>query len=154
MYDRMASYYKWNDARNRRMVLPRPRDLFFWVSKWQCQGRSYITKVYKAKGIIYLCSTIFKKCVPFGSPFLVMENLCVSHSCTESCCQVGQQDITKSKWSDWVKLTYSVTNECGIDPLENTSRIRIGIIYMMKESWAHGSGLEVAPWPSESAVGT
>ena len=56
MYARIASYYKWNDARNRRMVLPRPRDLFFWVSKWQCQGRSYITKVYKAKGIIYVCS--------------------------------------------------------------------------------------------------
>lgn len=52
----MASYYKWNDARNRRMVLHGHVTFFFWVSKWKCQGRSYITKVYKAKGIIYVCS--------------------------------------------------------------------------------------------------
>ena len=134
MYDRMASYYKWNDARNRRMVLPRPREpFFFWVSKWQCQGRSYITKVYKAKGIIYLCSTIFKKCVPFGSPFLghgksmcfpflhgvLLPGWTTGHNKVEVI-RLGKVDLLSHQWMrNW--------------PTWNTSPIRIGIIYMMKE---------------------
>jgi hypothetical protein len=50
MYDRMASYYKWNDARNRRMVLPRPRDLFFLGEQVAMSGEKLHNQSIQSEG--------------------------------------------------------------------------------------------------------